>query len=147
MKPIGIRGAWTAKAARLARWNELTNTRWLILQHDLSLPLEVVEASALIAIRNEREIRIGKGGFDPIKSRALSKEKYVEYLRILDGAAGGFSAQEIGTCIALRSNNLPPDRPRDKRFRAALKEALRLQTGGYRVLPLLEKADMRRKKK
>jgi Uncharacterized conserved protein (DUF2285) len=82
-----------------------------------------------------------------VKSRALTKARYAEYLRILDGEAAGFSATQIGESISPDANNAAPDRPRDKRFRAALNEARRLQADGYRVLPLLEKIPAERKKK
>lgn len=125
----------------------LSESRWLILQIDLTLPIEVIESAVLWNIRGEREFRASRGNIDVVKSRALTKARYAEYLRILDGDAAEFSVSEIGECVAPRANNAAPDRPRDKRFRAALNEAKRLQADGYRVLPLLQRTPTERKKK
>lgn len=67
----------------------LLNTKWLSIQVDLSLPLEVIEASVMWLIRSQRSVRIKRKVFDPMKHRAVAKAKYTEYLRILDGEAGG----------------------------------------------------------
>lgn len=125
----------------------LFDTKWLVLRIDLSLPLEVIESTVMQAIRHEREYRVQEAYFKPVNRRALSKKRYAEYLRILDGAAAGLSASEIGAKLSPSANNEAGDSyPRDKRFRAALSEAQRLQTDGYKVLPLLEKSSSGKKK-
>lgn len=123
----------------------LFDPKWLTLQIDLSLPLEVIESSVLEFIKRQRANRIKRGSIEPVKSRALAKARYAEYLRILDGAAAGFSVTEIGETLFPHAENAAPDRPRDKRFRAALSKAIRLQTDGYRTLPLLQKTTVRKK--
>ncbi|NML43519.1 DUF2285 domain-containing protein [Ramlibacter sp. G-1-2-2] len=120
------------------------NTKWLVAKVDLSLPLNVIESQLLAAVRAERQARIKRGVFEPIESRAQNTDRYVEYLRILDADAAGASVKEIGDALAPMAAN-DEDRQRDKRFRAALKEAQRLQQEGYRVLPLLQPAAPRKK--
>lgn len=118
----------------------LLKSRWLVLQIDLSLPAEVIESLVLRMIRDRRKHRSQQGYFELVKNRALSNAKYVEYLRILDGSNAAVEVSEIGEKIAPHENNTATDHhPRDKRFRAALIEATRIQTEGYRVLPLLQK--------
>lgn len=119
----------------------------IVLQIDLSLPLEVIESTVLRHIRWIRQHRINNHQLEIVKSRALSNARYVEYLRILDGASAGVAAPDIGLELAPRANNDLPDRPRDKRFRAALNEAKRIQATGYRVLPLLQRAGTMQRKK
>lgn len=123
------------------------DSKWLVLQIDLTLPLEVIRDSIMGHIKHQREYRAKKGSIDPVKNRALPNRRYIEYLRILDGAAAGIAATAIGEVLAPKANNDPPERPRDKRFRAALKEAQRLQSEGYRVLPLLQQTRRASKKK
>ena len=122
-------------------------SKWLILQIDLTLPLEVIQSSVIQIIKSRRKCLVAQGRIDVVKSRALPNARYVEYLRILDGENAGFSASAIGQHVSPSADNTPPDRPRDKRFRAALTEAKRLQTDGYKVLPLLQKRQPERKKK
>lgn len=57
----------------------------------------------------------------------------------------GADIKEIGDVLAPHAAN-DEDRQRDKRFRAALAEATRLQREGYRVLPLLQPATVIKKK-
>lgn len=112
------------------------HTRWLIVRLDLALPLNVIEAAALGAIRGERRRRIARGVVHPITSRAQSIRRYIEYLRILDAEAAGASIGDMGAALAPKAAN--EERQRDKRIRAALTEATRLQAEGYAVLPLLQ---------
>lgn len=123
------------------------DSQWLVLQIDLTLPLEVIRDSVMDHIKHQREYRAKKGSIEPVKNRALPNRRYIEYLRILDGAAAGIAVTAIGEVLAPKANNDPPERPRDKRFRAALKEAQRLQSEGYRVLPLLQQTRRASKKK
>lgn len=125
----------------------LFQSKWLVLQVDLTLPVEVIESSVLWRIKEEREHRISLGSIEVVKNRALTKARYAEYLRILDAEAAGITASQIGEFISPDANNTAPDRPRDKRFRAALNEARRLQADGYKALPLLEGIGTKRKKK
>lgn len=112
--------------------------RYLILQVDLTLPLKVIKETVMWHIETQRKYRAMHGDFVPISSRAQSPAKYVEYLRILDAVSAGASWHDIGECLAPHAVNEPPDRPRDKRLRAAAKQAEQLRDGGYRVLPLLQ---------
>ena len=111
-------------------------TKWLVFRVDLSLPLNVIEAAALGAIRGERRRRIDGGVFVPVKSRALATARYIEYLRVLDAAAAGASLEEMVSTLKPKAENV--DRQQEKRLRAALVEAKRLQADGYATLPLLQ---------
>jgi hypothetical protein len=125
----------------------LFDSKWLNLQIDLSLPLKVIESLVLTTIKNHRKSRIGKGVFSPVINRALLKTRYLEYLRILDGLAAGVDIAKIGEALVPSAENSAPERQRDKRFRAARDEAIRLQSEGYRVLPLLESGIQKSKEK
>lgn len=125
----------------------LHNSKWLVVQIDLSLPLRVIESNLLRHIKDSRSHRIEEGAFTPISNRALPNARYIEYLRILDAFAAGIGANETGECLAPRADNSAPERSRDKRFRAALIEAQRLQKDGYKVLPLLYQKPIARKNK
>jgi hypothetical protein len=122
----------------------LRDTKWLALLIDLSLPLAVIDAQLREVVRSQREIKIKAGFANPVLNRALSTRKYVEYLRILDAAHAGLTAPEIGKNIAPGRRNDGEERQRDKQFAASLAEAKRLQTDGYRVLPLLTFASKKR---
>jgi Family of unknown function (DUF6499) len=124
-----------------------SNSNWLILQIDLCPPLEAIQASVMNAIKEQRESRIEKGHLIPIRSRTLAKTKYVEYLRILDGMAAIDSISSVAQTIAPNEPNDYPDKKRDKRFRAALNEARRLQATGYKTLPLLTHSPVFSRKK
>lgn len=117
---------------------DLGRTRWLILQVDLVLPLEVNEAIVSRAIRAARRLRKEKGWIKPIDSRASSPEKLIEYLRILDARESGATFVEIGAVLHPRQSNESPDYARDKRVKAAFKAAVRLRDEDFRVLPILK---------
>jgi hypothetical protein len=121
------------------------HSKWLVVKVDLSLPLSVIESQLLAAVRDERKARQKRGVLQPVESRAQSVQRYVDYIRILDAAADGASIKEIGAVLAPTAVN-DEDQQRDKRFRAALAEATRLQQEGYRVLPLLQPAVTAKKK-
>lgn len=133
--------------AKSAGAGVFSESQWLALLIDLSAPLEVIKADVMAHIDRARKGRIKRGNLVPVTKRALRKQVYVEYLRVLDGVAGGASAPEVGEVLAPRARNEVPDRPRDKRFRAALKAAQQLRDGGYRMLPRLESTASPVKKK
>lgn len=120
-------------------------SKWMVVKVDLSFPLNVIEAQLLAAVHAQRRARIRRGVVHPVECRALRASRYVEYLRILDAHAMGADIKEIGDVLAPHAAN-DEDRQRDKRFRAALAEATRLQREGYRVLPLLQPATVIKKK-
>ncbi len=125
----------------------LSDTKWLDLRVDLSLPLKVIDAQIKKMVRMQREKKERNGVIKPIVNRDISPKKYAEYLRILDASKTGISASDIGAAIEPDRINHSEHRQRDKRYGAALTEAKRLQSTGYRVLPLLEFSSRKSSKK
>jgi hypothetical protein len=124
---------------------DLGNTKWLVPLIDLSMPLEVLQANIMGYIKTERDYRIKQGYVQPVKQRALSNAKYIEYLQIFDGNKAGASIAEIGLKVAPKQQNT--ERQRDKRIREALNTAIALVDGGYLSLPQLQRATWSVKKK
>lgn len=115
----------------------ISDTKWIDLRIDASLPLSVIDAQLKEMVRIMRYKKIQEGAINPISSRDLSQKTYAGYLRILDARAAGLVASEIGRIIEPERINQPESRQRDKRYAAALSEAKRLCDDGYKVLPLL----------
>lgn len=105
---------------------------------DLSLPLAVLDSVLKDAVRSQRELAVNRGDVVAPAKRAVRKALYAEYLRILDGLFEGEKASEIGAVLDPKKGNDSRIRERDKRYNAAAKEANRLMSGGYKVLPVLE---------
>jgi transcriptional regulator len=112
----------------------LSHTRWLILQVDLEMPLEVIAKTVLGGIRQQREYRTKNGYINPVKKRARNPTLLVEYLRILDARARDVTFPHIGEVLRPRENNKAPDYTRNKRLKAAYKEACRIRDKDYLVL-------------
>lgn len=123
----------------------LTESKWLVMQIDLSLPIEVLETSVMNHIKKERKYRIDQGRIEPVNKRALSKAVYVKYLRLLDAKHADISRKEIGEFLAASDEN--SEGQRDKRIREEIKAAERPCESEYRYLPLLEHARRRVKEK
>lgn len=138
---VGVEEAAKAEGAAI-----FSQSKWLALLIDLSAPAEVIKTDVLGWIDRQRKFRIKRGFVTPVTNRAQKRSTYIEYLRILDGIAAGEDITRIGEVLAPDDNNDAPDRPRDKRFRTALKTAAGLRDGGYQQLLRLESRQPRKKK-
>jgi len=119
-------------------YSDLARTQWLILQIDLTWPLEVIEETVMRDIRLERDRRGRLGYIELINARARAPAQLVAYLRILDASELKVPKPRIGEVLYPYQDNSPPEYGRDKRIKAAVKAARALRDGGYRVLPLLK---------
>jgi hypothetical protein len=120
------------------RMSDLKETRWLVLQIDLTWPLETIGEAVMRKIRNERQLRSEAGHIELIEARAQSPARLVEYLRILDARAANVPYARIGEVLHPNQENSPPDYGRDRRMKAAYKKARQMCEGGYSVLPVLK---------
>ena len=111
--------------------------KWLVLQINLELPLEVIEDSVLPAIRSRRAFASKTGVIKLLPKRSRAPSLLVEYLRVLDAQAAGVSIPQMGEILHPSDQNTSAERTRDKRLRAALKVATRFRDEEFRVLPLL----------
>lgn len=121
----------------LPAMSDLGRTSALVLNIDLSMPLEVIEKIVMDVVRRERAYRIGKGYFRPHASRARGPALLVKYLRILDGKASGADFGAIGAELLPGDRNVKGENTRTKRIREAFKAACELRDEEYRFLPLL----------
>lgn len=121
---------------------ELDRSKWLILQIDLEQPLRVIEATARWAIKTQRQLRKSKGWIKPLEARARSPAMLVHYLRILDATAQDVTATRIGEILKPTQSNVAPEYGRDKTIKAALRAAIKLRDGEYRLLPVLQEQSM-----
>ena len=64
-----------------------------------------------------------------------------------DARAVGVPYARLGEMLCPHEDNAPPDYRRDKRLKAAFKEACRLRDGGYRTLWRLADKSKRRPEK
>lgn len=106
----------------------------VLIPVDLSDPLEILQKKIMGTVKQLRKIGIERGVVAPRTNRVLASRVYVEYLRILDAVEEGATLHEIGEELQPLAVNVPEARQRDKRIRAALAAAKKMQEGGYRVL-------------
>ena len=121
----------------LPAMSALGRTPALVLNIDLSMPLEVIEKLVIDEVRRERALRIRKGYFRPHKNRARNPALLVRYLRILDGMASGANSESIGAELRPGDANVKGERTRNKLMGDDFKAACELRDEKYRVLPLL----------
>lgn len=138
-KYIGITTAFgVGSLVKPGGLQSLQDTKWLPVVIDLTLPLKVIDMQLKNIVRLERRLRTADKTIQPINSRDVTPKRYAEYVHILDARATGLTASEIGAALEPRRTNHAESRQRNKRYAAALKEAERLQSDGYRMLPLLQ---------
>lgn len=101
---------------------------------DLSESIEQIEKSVMHLVRLLRANGIKSGAITPNVNRVLDTRKYINHLRMLDATFAGASIQEIGEILLPHATNDPNDKQRDKRIRAALKAAQKMQDSGYKIL-------------
>ena len=111
----------------------LTGSR-VLMPVDLSLPLEVTIARLQEEVRELRERGSLAGLVKPQITRVLSRQKYCEYLRILDAIEVGETYFEIWQTLSPGATQDPTDKQLDKRTRAAHASAMEMSAGGYKGL-------------
>lgn len=101
---------------------------------DLTLPIDVSLSRIEEEIRELRQRGIKAGLFEAQTTRVQSRKLYAQYLRILDAVASNTSIPDIGAELMPEIENTSEDRQRDKRIRAAIAAAEKMQTLGYQAL-------------
>jgi hypothetical protein len=99
---------------------------------DLRLPLAEQFSRALEVAKNIQSNRKERGL--TVAEFRMRADKYVQYLRLIDGEDTGAGDAEIGAVLFAEKSDEYPDRNRTKALDYARRRAHALRDGGYRTL-------------